>query len=1331
MYAFVIFFFLFQDFSLRLRSLESKEAKNFEEMNARMSKLMSKVRGKSSSDECLQSKSSLDNKVKNKPPINLKNLKRMSKRSAYEGANSDDEKSKVKKESIDDDDERDSGYGISEIKGGLAISDTDLNERFKTTSAPDLSISEVNLISGRTCSRSSLASTNRQFSSEFEESAWGSQELHSEDRNYFQKDKSIGSYEDLDIDLYALDDKKRDENQNIIKSNEKEKDNENELKHKQNQLEVRRTGDSEVGGIVSKPMNGKEQCDHFNNNNDDNSQNLKYLGSLMDHDKEVKDQNSFKDNEKSSLSSSPSHAARWSDSLDQLNHQSKKVKNEKRSASDPVFGHSYSGLRFSQREYHTPSVASLKAQYEKKVSKWSKQESQDMPFGKMISKRLQELDSGENLSERSPNQPNLEKVEVKQMISRGMQVSIPMNDAMINTEIDSPLMDNILSKIMIKRYNVSVQTDQDEKLNVAKRDIAVGTEKFSRERFSTLPETKSRSTQTDLCQTRSKSIGISTDDTALENLAIKRQRYRWTRESSLYKPAKQVQTDSVMKKDVAVDIQSFSDSDHLENSSDESDTVQIVPLKGSPITSDTSTDSDVTKESKKMITQPVSQADQKVAEENFVGNVEEKGIAKSMMNQDDHRLMIYSSSEKSDQKEEISRKLKIEKALMNAIIKQPEDDLVGEEDDKDEKREKQSYNEHEKMYPMEEPKADPTDLIAVDEGVDNKNLVSESMLKNMRKDIKTRSTVIVSIQQPDKREISEINSFTTLDQEGKLSRKTQVTTTKKVPVIEKYIPLEDGHRQPTIVSLDSNKPPPSPRAEMNKAKAKPVHASISGKRDKSMRPASAIELSYVTGSSPRPVSSMAPAFSENEIDLMNEPRYVLNNQPESTSVSSFERRSRSAKSFYSSPVDYVVANMVQHSPKRQEVKQNQVIWAETSSSTIVNEMASDSFKDKNGQIHKPKSVSLTSETVIHNKGKDRQMETKTRAARKYADESIQEPDITSQTVLADSPPPLRKKMLLSSQNLAKHAEPQERHSERSSPSHYLDRHLEEDRKSKSPMAYLTRSTPSLLSNSTYSKRGASINSERSTRNESRVSLRSSPERVEYSLSHESPVDSRFKNNEMRKYISTPALESTSSLQHDEAAMITGAKNENNYACNHMNEDDDSKGTEIVTRIIKTIHPAEYDKDVKGKVRKKKSSKSKVTLEQELQSGDGVRGKDGCKISSSIIFESPLKSRSFSTSNLSNKDVIIKELDDVDDEVEKDTPEDAPMNRLRSSPSYDSLVKPRSSRHIYTQPNGEMITTTKFERYQPMSPGKERAREETVWEYSMECNCINGLNTSVR
>ena len=85
------------------------------------------------------------------------------------------------------------------------------------------------------------------------------------------------------------------------------------------------------------------------------------------------------------------------------------------------------------------------------MSKWSKQESQDMPFGKMISKRLQELDSGENLSERSPNQPNLEKVEVKQMISRGMQVSIPMNDAMINTEIDSPLMDNILSKIMIKK----------------------------------------------------------------------------------------------------------------------------------------------------------------------------------------------------------------------------------------------------------------------------------------------------------------------------------------------------------------------------------------------------------------------------------------------------------------------------------------------------------------------------------------------------------------------------------------------------------------------------------------------------------------------------------------------------------------------------------------------------------------------------------------------------------------------------------------------------------------------------------------------------------------
>jgi hypothetical protein len=70
----------------------------------------------------------------------------------------------------------------------------------------------------------------------------------------------------------------------------------------------------------------------------------------------------------------------------------------------------------------------------------------------------------------------------------------------------------------------------------------------------------------------------------------------------------------------------------------------------------------------------------------------------------------------------------------------------------------------------------------------------------------------------------------------------------------------------------------------------------------------------------------------------------------------------------------------------------------------------------------------------------------------------------------------------------------------------------------------------------------------------------------------------------------------------------------------------SPPTEIITRIIRTSQPDDS----------KKSRKSKTVLEQELQSGDMNVDGGGCRISSSITFDTP---------NIPNRGVIIKELNE--------------------------------------------------------------------------------------
>ncbi|CAG2122587.1 unnamed protein product, partial [Medioppia subpectinata] len=74
-------------------------------------------------------------------------------------------------------------------------------------------------------------------------------------------------------------------------------------------------------------------------------------------------------------------------------------------------------------------------------------------------------------------------------------------------------------------------------------------------------------------------------------------------------------------------------------------------------------------------------------------------------------------------------------------------------------------------------------------------------------------------------------------------------------------------------------------------------------------------------------------------------------------------------------------------------------WRETSSSTICNEMTTDAFKDEDGVIQKPKSISMSTETLIESKGSESSVKTRSRTARQYGNEA-QEKAITNETAFA-------------------------------------------------------------------------------------------------------------------------------------------------------------------------------------------------------------------------------------------------------------------------------------------------------------------------------------------
>ncbi|XP_053204379.1 serine-rich adhesin for platelets-like [Panonychus citri] len=401
---------------------------------------------------------------------------------------------------------------------------------------------------------------------------------------------------------------------------------------------------------------------------------------------------------------------------------------------------------------------------------------------------------------------------------------------------------------------------------------------------------------------------------------------------------------------------------------------------------------------------------------------------------------------------------------------------------------------------------------------------NESLIKSFGQQLQTHSKVIVSINKPSQREVSEVSSITTMDRNGKLSRKTQVSTSRKVPVFTGLNSVrnhEDDQEtqstvtQPVITSPTLSKAtfPSTTVSPLGKKYFQPT-ATTTTISASSTRPSSALENLdqnfdnnhntkiqqddnyYIQSidddiesnifSPPPPISPLAshpshhsiqpiqpiprqsiPLSSSSSINrvtdplhiLINEPEQQHDNQPDDIALPSPAQSSSSSSSLSSTPLeihypqstaqtgyhkqllpphstdqhtDQSQSHQDQHEDQHQRsTSSNRLVqtsnstnpilvtaanrrgikgpiigitWEEASSSTICSEMSTEPFKDSAGTLHRPKSVSLSSETVIGSTGKDTKVETRSRTSRRYADNCIIEPDIKSETIVTDSPP---------------------------------------------------------------------------------------------------------------------------------------------------------------------------------------------------------------------------------------------------------------------------------------------------------------------------------------
>lgn len=171
-----------------------------------------------------------------------------------------------------------------------------------------------------------------------------------------------------------------------------------------------------------------------------------------------------------------------------------------------------------------------------------------------------------------------------------------------------------------------------------------------------------------------------------------------------------------------------------------------------------------------------------------------------------------------------------------------------------------------------------------------------------------------------------------------------------------------------------------------------------------------------------------------------------------------------------------------------------------------------------------------------------------------------------------------------------------------------------------------------------------------------------------------------------------------------------------------------RNTEIINRITKTVYPES--------IKKKTIKKKKFVFEQQLNSPSADQEQNDCKISSLITMEIPCNLRRKSRCSKCQKSRKISKFKETatageetatseyyeatsfNPELEPDRYTATSLSSTCSSSETDSLFNEE-----------DLNTLTKFQKFKPVLIDQDD--DQTTWEYSLECNCLNGVNASVK
>lgn len=801
---------------------------------------------------------------------------------------------------------------------------------------------------------------------------------------------------------------------------------------------------------------------------------------------------------------------------------------------------------------------------------------------------------------------------------------------------------------------------------------------------------------------------------------------------------------------------------------------------------------------------------------------------------------------------------------------------------------------------------------------------NQMMIKVMPREMRTESKIVIEVINSRRREVSEVTSYSEVQPDGKITRKTTVTTSKKVPVMaigpatgdpldertsgQSFPPRRHPGKtpEPIVTSPLSTKATssPVPRHAKSMTTMQSVAPSECSTRPTSaaedvtigITPASSQMDSFAssaaspdagqrsTGSSflqqpPDRSHFLSPAYSDPEVEKVAkimqqvfDPYHLVVHGPQDAKHESTQsvpttlsRKGKSVRpesetaqqtiadrynSSARSPPPATLAETSQTRPSQSQRRRPRVYWHETSHSTVTNEMVTDAYKDDSGSIVKPKGVTMHTETLIDNMGKDSKVTTRSKAQRQFAGQ-VQEPEITAETTISDEPPilqieprrlgfPRRATTLALSQPPPSIPQEKEDKPEKQDGSEV---HAESPAEKKRPSSRIPRvtpvptPTPATIDRKKRMKsdpgkisvKSSGIGSVESTsamstplKSTSRTSIKSPAAFMESSLDHLDDLDIGIPDVLSPNILSTdissrdPGSRADSGLltsplspsdrksrreriiesarkgqlfsdvnkalygkslsfadlngdgpgsrtrksSVDAQAMPsvpnTDALQKHHPKLKSSNDLDkvlpilpslvgSKSGTELVTKITRRTHPSEIV-DVNGsKILRPK--RSKMVLEQDIKTGDGTYDTTGCHMLNKITVDNPSvkkKSKnpfgSFSLAKLKRKS-SHQQLAIESDEQEKEngskdnrkkgerTP--SGKNDRPFSKSMGDLRAPEAEEEEDEEENqGVMLTETKFERLVP-NPATGRSNHQTSWEYSLECKCVNGLNTSVK